>query len=114
MKVYFVCDFEMANNYKCYGLLDNGFCFGEHVCSSPSFAPGDLYFDKPAIQEALKQVWQVDPAEVKANSETLVIHQPEEVPRWLVDLNAQNAGPQQSQYIEFESIANRLSAEQPA
>lgn len=79
MKMYFVCS-GPPNWLTCYGVLENGFVFGSHLCSHPGFAPGDLYFQRPDRIEGLKQVFGIDPTAVDA--ETIVVTSQEEVPDW--------------------------------
>lgn len=80
LKIYFVCRYDGPQWWYCFGLLSNGFKFGEHLCSDPGFAPQDLYFRcKPRI-EALRQVFGVNPQTIEW--ELLSIKTKEDVPEW--------------------------------
>ena len=79
MKGYFVCDGK-DDWWVCYGVLENGFCFGQHVCSHPGFAPGDLYTHRPERQAALKEVFGLSPDDIEW--ETITVSSKDDVPVW--------------------------------
>lgn len=54
---YYVCAYAGPQWWYCYGMLDNGFCFGQHVCSDPGFAPGDLLQGRRGRKLALAAVF---------------------------------------------------------
>lgn len=64
LRILFVC-LKIGNlpggspNYFCEGLLSNGFVFGSHICSHPSFAPQDLYYNRPHVKSALEELFGV-------------------------------------------------------
>lgn len=78
MKMYFLCEEHQPAWWICNAVLENGFYFGQHVCSSPGFAPGDLYFGRPeriaALEEMFGKRWQ--PAE----TETVIIRDKSDIP----------------------------------
>lgn len=82
MKGYFVCDGN-RDWWSCWGVLENGFCFGQHVCSHPNFAPGDLYYGRPERIAALKEVFGVGKDDL--TFELIVVRSKEDVPTWWND-----------------------------
>ena len=64
LKMFFVCDGD-RDWWTCFGVLSNGFCFGQHICSSPIFAPGDLYFRRSERIEGLKEIFNINPETVE-------------------------------------------------
>lgn len=56
IKGYFV--WQGQNQWlDCYLILEDAFCPASHICSHPSFAPGDLYFSRPERIEILKRMY---------------------------------------------------------
>lgn len=80
MKIYYVCEYIMPDWYYCYGVLDNGFCFGQHVCSHPCFAPEDLLLGRKNRIKSLKEIFDLDMSECE--QETIVVKSKEDVPSW--------------------------------
>lgn len=79
MKMYFVCS-GRDDWWTCFGVLNNGFVFGSHVCSHPGFAKGDLYFTRSERIAALKEIFGID--ETTIDHETLVVNRKSEEPSW--------------------------------
>lgn len=80
MKMYFVCENQGPGWFYSYGILDNGFCFGQHVCSHPDFARGDLYFTRINRIAALRELFGVDPKTIE--TETIVVNSKADIPSW--------------------------------
>jgi hypothetical protein len=79
LKMYFVCS-GSDDWWTCYGVLSNGFCFGQHICSHPGFAPGDLYFNRDNRKRALLEVLGVDET---IEAETIIVRTAADKPDWL-------------------------------
>lgn len=80
LKMYFVCEEQMPQWFVCYGILSNGFCFGQHICSHPSFAPSDLYYTRGNRIDALKKLFAIDKETIE--SETIVVRSKSDIPVW--------------------------------
>jgi hypothetical protein len=70
-KVYIVCVAEPSKSeahpgtaWRCFGILSNGFYFGQHLCSDPSYALGDLYAHRQKRIDALRALFGIDPRTV--------------------------------------------------
>lgn len=96
-KMYFVCD-GADDWWMCYGVLSNGFCFGQHLCSHPGYAASDLYHRRTERKDALKEVFgfQWEPGE----GETIVVRSMADIPAWWASHEGLQAGlkPQYDQY----------------
>lgn len=57
--MYFICEERGREWWVCDGFLENGFCFGQHICSNPGFAPGDLFYTRVDRKYALKQMFNL-------------------------------------------------------
>lgn len=77
--MFFVCD-GARDWWNCYGVLSNGFCFGQHICSDPGFAPGDLYFGRAERVAALRELFGVDPETIEC--QTIVVRTLADKPEW--------------------------------
>src|SRR5271169_6379923 len=79
-KMYFVSENRGPEWFMSYGVLSNGFCFGQHICSHPGFAPGDLYFNRLKRRTALKDIfgheWTPD------ETELIVVNSLADKPEW--------------------------------
>jgi len=84
LKMYLVCRYDQPSWYYCFGLLSNGFCFGEHVCSDPGFAPNDLYFNRKERIDGLQEIFSIDPKIIKP--ETIVVKSSADKPEWWEEL----------------------------
>jgi hypothetical protein len=79
VKIYFVCD-GRPDWYSCWGVLENGFVFGQHVCSHPFYAPNDLYFRRDKRVAALRTLFGITPGTVEP--ETIVVASKADIPAW--------------------------------
>jgi hypothetical protein len=85
LKMYFVCEDRGPQWFYSYGILSNGFCFGEHLCSHPDFAPGDLYFRRKERIAALREMFGLDPDTLQTEGslpEMFVIKTKADIPEW--------------------------------
>ena len=82
MKMYFLCDNQGPQWFVCYGVLENGFVFGSHLCSHPVYAPSDLYFGRKHRIEALKEIFGVRFERDSELCETVVVNSAADVPEW--------------------------------
>lgn len=79
MKGYFLCFHDGPEWWYCQGLLENGFCFGEHVCSHPGFAPGDLLMHRKDRLAALRLIFpEADPT----TFELVQVKTKDDLPDW--------------------------------
>jgi len=101
MKMYFVCEEQGPEWFYCYGVLENGFGFAQHVCSSPNFAPGDLYFTRSHRINALRELFGIEPKTVE--SETIVVRSKDDIPVWWESLAKLQEGlkPQYERYKDL-------------
>ena len=109
MKMFFLCDYQGPQLWVCYGVLENGFCFGQHICSHPAYAPGDLYFWRKERVEALEKIWGIKPEAAKDNCETIQVRSKEDVPQWFHDTQKQQ-DELKSHYDEYESLVGKIKA----
>lgn len=105
LKMYFVCRYDGPQWWYCMGLLSNGFHFADHVCSSPSFAPGDLYFTRQNRITALRKVFDIDPQTIE--TEVFLIKVKADVPEWWERLaNTQSVQDElKDKYAEYKELA---------
>lgn len=109
-KMYFICEERGHQWWVCYGFLDTGFCFGEHICSHPGFAPSDLYFGRLervlAMKELFGREW------LKEEASTIVIRKPSDIPQWFKDTNTEeSAATRLPLYEKYTEILARLKGE---
>lgn len=74
MKLTILCEMIMRNHWACEGYLPNGFCIGEHICSAPNYAPGDLWTGRRERQTAIAKIFNIaitgiDVIEVKSKQD---------------------------------------------
>lgn len=103
MKMYFLCDGN-ADWWVCHGFLDNGFYFGQHVCSHPCFAPDDLYFRRQERVSALKEIFGIDPDQMRISAETIIIRSKDQIPDWVNNEETQKA--LEPQYEKYKELLN--------
>lgn len=109
MKMYFICEDRGPQWWVSYGFLENGFCFGQHVCSHPSYAPGDLYFTRKERIEALEKLWGVSAEEAKNNCETVLVRNAEDVPDWFKEAQKKQ-DDLKGKYEEYEALVGNIKA----
>lgn len=80
MKGYYVCSYGDPQWWTCYGVLENGFCFGQHLCTHPDFAPGDLFERRPERQKALEKVFGLSPSDI--DFKLIVVKSNADIPTW--------------------------------
>lgn len=81
LKMYIVCENRGPQWFYCYGFLSNGFCFGQHLCSHPSYAFGDLYAGREKRKITLKKLFGVDYSDLP-EIETTIVNSKDDVPKW--------------------------------
>ena len=108
--MFFVCENQGPRWYKCLGILENGFCFGSHICSHPAFAPGDLYFTREKRQQALNKLFNITVESAKENNETIIVKYTEDIPDWMKSMNLLQEGLK-SKYQEYEDLIGDTNAE---
>ena len=59
MKLTILCEKIGRNHWSCHGFLSNGFCIGEHTCSDPCYAPGDLWKGRIERQTAIAKIFNI-------------------------------------------------------
>ncbi len=84
MKMYFVCEYRGPEWWLCDGILENGFAFGQHLCSHPGFAAGDLYFTRKERIAAIKELFNLDEEYFRGNSVHIIVKSAEDIPSWWV------------------------------
>lgn len=83
LKIYYVAENRGPQWFYSYGVLSNGFCFGQHICSHPDFAPGDLLLNRSDRKEALKKIFDIEPTE--DNQELFVVNTKKDIPSWWME-----------------------------
>lgn len=109
MKTYFLCDYQGPQWWVCYGVLENGFCFGQHICSHPNYAPGDLYFTRKERVEALEKVWGITYDKVKDNWELVEVRSKEDVPEWFTETQ-KHQDNLKDKYEQYEALVGKIKA----
>lgn len=114
MKGYFVCGYGGPQWWTCYGILEGGFCFGQHVCSDPCFAPGDLYFRRADRISALEQVFGVTLHNIEW--ETIKVRSKADTPDWWESTmnNAACQGALAPKYAAYKAALASGTAHEPA
>ncbi len=107
MKMYFICEDQGPQWFYSYGVLDNGFCFGEHVCSHPNFAPSDLYFRRKERISALQQLFDINPETIE--TETIIVKVKTDIPKWW-DGHAALQDGLKTKYNEYKQLLDKLRA----
>lgn len=88
--------------FYCVGVLSNGFHFGEHLCSAPGYAPGDLYFNRKERQRALEELFGFTWNSLE--TETVVVNSKADIPLWWDGL-----GPMQDRLKEdYDKYSKRI------
>ena len=85
LKMYFVCDGRTKPWYNCVGILSNGFVFAQHITSVPSYAPADLYVDRPSRQRALNELFGIDSMVIE--TELVIVNKDSDIPDWWYPLH---------------------------
>lgn len=109
MKIFFMCD-GSRNWWTCHGFLSNGFYFGQHICSHPHFAPGDLLFTRKDRLAALSELFGVLPGVTE--HETVVLRSKEDIPLAWSEM-VENESVQTSLKPEYEKYKAMLGGEIP-
>jgi hypothetical protein len=103
--MYFFCSNDGPEWFNSYGVLDNGFCFGQHLCSSPGYAPGDLYFRRKERISALKELFGIDPETIKP--ELIVINSKADIPAWWDEQEKMHDGLKE-QYEKYSELLDKF------
>lgn len=100
-KMYFVCSYVREQWWSCYGVLSNGFCFGQHVCSHPIYAENDLYFQRQERIDALHNLFGFEWS--KEEVETITVQSKKDIPEWWESQKELQDGlqPQYEKYKEM-------------
>ncbi len=101
MKIYYICEEAGPEWWVCSGVLSNGFCFGQHICSNQFFAPHDLLLQRKKRLNALKQLFDLEPT--SENQETIVVRTLEDIPSWWKDLEEKQESLRPI-YKEYEEL----------
>jgi len=109
MKIYYVCENGGPEWFNSYGVLENGFCFGQHLCSHPNYAPGDLLLRRKNRLAALKEIFGVEPTD--DNQEIIVVNSVADIPEWWNSHEAlqEVLKPQYERYAKM--VEDKASAE---
>ncbi len=106
LQLYIVCEHRGTDNFCCYGILSNGFCFGTHLCSHPSFAPSDLYYRRTERISALESLFGVrfDQGDYIMH----VIESKADIPEWW-DAQAELQEGLKVKYEEYKTLLASLN-----
>lgn len=109
-KLYVVCMKESEGAYRCFGILSNGFYFGQHLCSDPSYALNDLYGHRPNRIEALHKLFGIEPATVVWKLYTC--ESEDDLPQWWgPNGEPEIQGPLKAKYDEYSKLTGTLETE---
>jgi hypothetical protein len=88
----------MPEWWVCHGFLENGFNIGQHICSHPIYAPGDIWKNRPERQKAVKEIFGDNEV---TKIEVITIESLDDAP---VPLRYQPEDKFKDEYARYESI----------
>ena len=109
MKIYFICD-GARDWWICHGVLSNGFYFGQHICSHPHYAQGDLLFGRKDRLSALGDLFGVLPGVTEY--ETIILTSKDDIPTFWSEL-VDNPDVQKELEPQYQRYKELLGGEIP-
>ncbi len=113
LKTIFLCFYKRPGEWHCFGVLSNGFIFGEHLCSTSGWAPNDLYFGRPERQVALNETFGLTVEQVQKQNKIIQVASKADVPIWWAKIGTKEAQSKLSaKYKKFDEIVKREQTKQ--